>query len=62
MKITIRADEGKWLTNGEIYGKTISLAVDVSVNDFYEITEEEYNKIQEESSNIGGGDNNHEVM
>lgn len=52
MQITIRADEGKWLTNGEIYGKTISLAVDVSVNDFYEITDEEYNSIMAESAEV----------
>ena len=36
------ADEGKILTNGEIYGKQIFLAEGVSEYDFYEITEEEY--------------------
>ena len=36
------ADEGKIITNGEIYGKTIFLAVGVSEDDFYEISEEEY--------------------
>ena len=25
MQITIRADEGKWLTDGEIYGKTVTV-------------------------------------
>lgn len=48
MKITIRADEGKWLTDGEAFGKTISLADGVSMEDFYEITDEEYEKIQRE--------------
>lgn len=48
MQITIRADEGKWLTDGEIYGKTISLAEGVSVDDYYEITNEEYESITEE--------------
>ena len=42
MQITIRADEGKWLTDGENYGKTISLAEGVSVDDYYEISDEEY--------------------
>ena len=46
MKIKTRtilyADEGKILTNGEIYGRQIYLAEGVSEADFYEITEEEY--------------------
>ena len=42
MQITIRADEGKWLTDGENYGKTISLAEGVSVDSYYEISNEEY--------------------
>ena len=45
MKITIRADEGKWLTDGENYGKTISLADGVSVDDYHEITDAEYEEI-----------------
>ena len=36
------ADEGKILTDGEIYGKQIYLAVGLSADSFYEITEEEY--------------------
>ena len=44
MKITIIAEEGKWLTNGEIYGKTISLGKGVSADNFYEITDDEYNE------------------
>ncbi len=48
MKITIRADKGKWLTDGEIFGKTISLADGVNMEKFYEITDEEYEKIQRE--------------
>ena len=41
-RTVIYADEGKILTNGEIYGKQIFLAEGVSEYDFYEITESEY--------------------
>lgn len=43
------ADEGKILTNGEIYGKQILLADGISDLSFYEIDEEEYEqKMKEE--------------
>ena len=51
-RIVLYADNGKVLTNGEIYGKVIYLAEDVDKADFYEITEEEYNNIMEESEDI----------
>lgn len=44
-RTVIYADEGKILTNGEIYGKQIFLAEGVSEADFHEITEEEYEKL-----------------
>ena len=47
MEIIIRASQGMWLTDGENYGKTISLAEGVSVDKYYEITDAEYEKIME---------------
>ena len=48
MQITIRADEGKWLTDGENYGKTMSLADGITVDNYYEISDEEYQKYMKE--------------
>lgn len=39
------ADDGKILTNGEIYGKQIFLAEGVSEEGFREITEVEYEQM-----------------
>ncbi len=49
MKITIRAEKGKWLTDGENYGKTIDLGEGVSVDNYTEITEEEYQEKMKEA-------------
>lgn len=46
--IKIEADEGKILTDGTTYGSVIFLGAGKSANDFWEITQEEYNKIMEE--------------
>ena len=52
MKITIRADEGKWLTDGENYGKTISLAKDAVIDTYYEITDAEYEEILKKQDEV----------
>lgn len=44
-RTVIYADEGKVLTDGEIYGVQIFLAEGQSVEEFHEISQEEYEKI-----------------
>ena len=41
-QVILTADEGKYLTNGETYGKTVILPETANQSDWYEITEEEY--------------------
>lgn len=41
-QIILTADEGKYLTNGETYGKTVVLPESANVKYWYEITDEEY--------------------
>lgn len=43
-QIILKADEGKVLTNGETYGTTVVLPEGANQNDWYEITEAEYEK------------------
>ena len=40
--IMLTADEGKILTNGSVYGKYIALGNGDNPENYYEITEEEY--------------------
>lgn len=70
MRIIIRADEGKWLTDGENYGKTMVLAKGKGVESYYEVTDEEYQqKVKTELESlapadhvISGENKDHEVM
>lgn len=45
-RIVLIADEGKVLTNGETYAKSIALGDWDSANNYREITVEEYKEIQ----------------
>ena len=50
--IMLKADEGKVLTNGEVYGKTILLGNGDVAENYHEITDEEYLEIQAESEEL----------
>ena len=53
-RIKLIATDGMILTNGESYGKEVFLAETEIIENWYEITEEEYNELQKviESHNI----------
>lgn len=53
-RVILYADNGKVLTNGTDYGKIIYLAEGVSEYMYYEITEEEYQKILEKQKDDVG--------
>ena len=44
-RTVLKADEGKILTDGEVYGRIIMLGEDRNAEEFHEITEAEYNSI-----------------
>ena len=54
-RLTLYADEGKVLTNGEVYGDIIHLDENDAGSDFYEITQEEYDEIQRKEAEEHGG-------
>ena len=47
--IMLKADEGKVLTNGEVYGKIIVLGNGDKAENYHEITDEEYWELMAES-------------
>ena len=48
-RVILYADEGKILTDGEVYGKQVFLGEDRNAEEFYEITDKEYDEIIEKS-------------
>lgn len=56
-RIVISADEGKVLTNGEIYGRVIYLAEGLTEEDFHEITDAEYEDIMTKEAATNGDEN-----
>ena len=48
----LTADEGKYLTNGETYGKTVVLPADADTSVWYEITEAEKEEMEEKENGI----------
>ena len=51
-RTVLYADDNKVLTNGEIYGTQIFLAEGECVENYHEISKEEYDKIIETEENI----------
>lgn len=49
-QIILTADKGMYLTNGETYGRTVILPETARIDDWREITEEEYKFIVEEET------------
>ena len=45
----ITADEGKILTDGEVFGRVIYLGANRTAGEFHEITEAEYEEIQKQN-------------
>ena len=49
----LKSEDGKWLTNGEAFGMTITLGKNDRPNNWWEITEEEKEQIEK---SIQGGE------
>ena len=49
----LTADEGKTLTNGETFGKTVVMPVSANADDWHEITDEEASRLQAEAEERG---------
>ena len=50
--ITLTANEGMWLTNGDVYGKIVSLPDEADASVWYEITDEEVERLQSETEDL----------
>lgn len=50
--VKLTASDGMTLTNGEAYGKEVYLACNDKPENWYEITDEEYEKIKAERDEI----------
>lgn len=48
MRVLIPSLEENWLTNGETYSEIVYLGSEASANDWWEITNEEYEQSQAE--------------
>lgn len=48
-QVVLKADEGKLLTNGETFAKVAYLGKNDSADNWHEITQEEYEKMIDES-------------
>lgn len=48
----ITADDGKMLTNGKVYGKVLILGYGDSVDNYHEISVEEYEKLLETDEEV----------
>jgi hypothetical protein len=48
----ITADDGKILTNGDVYGKVIVLGFGDSLDNYHEISTEEYEKLLEADAEV----------
>lgn len=54
-RITLYAEDGMILTDGENYGTIIHLAVGADAEKYHEITKEEYERILAEAESEQGG-------
>lgn len=50
-QVILTADEGMYLTNGETYGKTVVLPMGADSSAWYEVTEAEIPKEEDENVN-----------
>lgn len=48
VRTVLFADEGMIITDGEVYARGVALAEGLSEDNYYEITQEEYDRIEQE--------------